>query len=143
MPWALRSIDAALPAVVAALWVAGCAMDEAELGESASVDLVGMTEEALRSCAGTPTHEAQVATGRALTYVLRMRRSFDAGPPPQYGLAGARMRSADSALPPEPERPMACEATMLIRDGKVASVDFSAVGGPMLCERILRRCAAG
>lgn len=141
MPWVSRSTDAAV-LFAAAIWLLGCATGEAELAEQAETGLVGMSEEALRTCAGTPTREAQVAEGTALTYVLRRRDSIDTGPPPQYGLAGARLRSAESALPREPERVMSCEATMLVRDGAVAAVDFAASGGAALCERIVRRCVA-
>ena len=139
-----RTFSSVAPAVALGLAVFGlaaCDTRDVLTARQSAVDIVGMSEASVIACAGSPTRRYSDEAGSHLVYVLEDRLREEAGPPPQYGLAGASLRAQNSVLPPPSQnRELRCEANLLSRDGRIVQVDYRTNGSTILCGRIMKRC---
>lgn len=138
-------IPAATPAVVLAALAAGlmpaaCANPRAEQALAAPRTLVGMPEATLLACAGVPERRAGTGGEERLTYALsrtRVDRDVDWERDPWIGALGARVYRPEVSTW---SRTYRCEATITLRDGRVAEVRYNEGRDVELCYEILGAC---
>ncbi|MGQ9368681.1 hypothetical protein [Azospirillum sp. ST 5-10] len=135
-----------LPTGGVAGWVAGCLMLAAcanpqnEAALAAPRTLVGLPKADLLACAGVPERTARAGGAELLAYSRRqtiVEREVD------WERDNLLWRHGVRAYRPEVEvwsRTFGCEATFVIRDGRVAELRYDAHRDPELCYRIVGAC---
>lgn len=125
---------------LAAILLASCANPQGEMALQAPRALVGMPKGELLACAGVPERNAADGRTEYLSYTQHqtiIEREVD------YERDRWTPRGLPSIRRPEVKiwrRDFACEATFILRDGRVAELRYNEGRDITLCHRIIANC---
>ncbi|WP_051340683.1 hypothetical protein [Azospirillum halopraeferens] len=137
----MRGAMAVLMVLTAGLLPAACANPQAEQALEAPRTLVGLAETDLLACAGVPERRVTGQGGADdLIYAMsrtRVDRDVSWEADPWLGAAGVRAYRPDVSTW---SRTYRCEATVTVRDGRVAAVRYNDRRDLDLCYALLGTC---
>lgn len=124
-------------AAISICLITGCAAQHrAELASRAQTELIGMSKKDLLSCAGVPVRQEKVDDLEFLTYT---------GGGDSVGTGYATQTSNSSAIVVSKRHHRYCEATFILKDGKVDKINYSGRTGGLAtrgeqCAFIVENC---
>jgi hypothetical protein len=122
--------------VVLTLGTTGCAVQRAQVADRAQTELVGMSKKDLMVCAGVPIRQERIDDLELLTY-------GGGGDSTSIGTANAVAPGTAVGVSRTAHR--YCEATFVLKDGKVQKVNYQGRTGGLLtkgeqCAFIVENC---
>ncbi|MBP2232826.1 hypothetical protein J2847_006160 [Azospirillum agricola] len=130
-----------LGALLAAVLLTGsCANPQAELALRAPTAMIGMSKGDLLACAGVPDRSIANGDTEQLTYLRQQTlvdRDVDWEPDPWLGSAGVGLWRPDVT---SFVRTYRCEASITLRQGRIAEMRYNQDRDPTLCYPIVGNC---